>query len=545
MGVASSHAIGNGLLPSPMKDFYPPRVNGRTSYSNNSPANQPRILNPGGQSLSLPTSPLLNQDNFSPRSEVPSNRTVQHSSFQDPNFQSSGSSSPRKSIPSQAPPPVPKTGKPLIFAAMSPQVDELDRDTTSFSKPPRQQVQSSVKKQASQSTTPVQQPQPQHQPSAKASTNGSDSSKPSLLPQLFPATPAKIPNHSVEQLPPTPPSHTRGSSRSSRVSKPDVQRSQTQPQHIPPTSSRKDSKSDQQIPLSPPVPRSPSRSSKDSTEQRPRPRKLSKPRRVGSPHGDIILPSTPDSQHHGPNSVRTFTKSRPSTPVATTPHKSLFGSPKPTPLEPAFQLDEDTTSTAGTLLDDDPFARVEGVTLMKPKHRDRKNSKGSSQSSLISRESGKAASEQGSVSPMIESVAPPTPISPEEHRKRKTKKKKKKQSDKDGQIEPTHAPVADDSDSAVTAPEEQEQEPEPEPEPIPLYTMIDLISDPQLLSSLLTFFSFYDWCVLSSLSNEIRMLLIQTPVLRETVLERFLKTVGYSRWVWDGPDPLLLSLQVR
>lgn len=538
MGVASSHAIGNGLLPSPMKDFYPPRVNGRTSYNNNSPANQPQILNPG-QSLSLPTSPLLNHDNFSPRSEVPSNRTARRSSFQDPDLQNSGSS-PRKSIPSQAPPPVPKTGKPLIFATMSPQVDELDRDTTSFSKPPPQHVQSSVKKQPSQSTMPVQQPLPKHQPSAKASTNGNDSSKPSLLPQLFPSTPAKISNYSVEQLPPTPPSHTRGSSRSSRVSKPDVQRSQTQSQHIPPTPSKKDSKSDEQASHSPPVPRSSSRSRKESNEQRPRTRKLSKPRPVGSPHGDIILPSTPDSHHHGPNGVRTFTKSRPSTPVATTPHKSSFGSPKPTPLEPAFQLDEDTISTAGTLLDDDPFARVEGVTLMKP--RDRKNSKGSSQSSLISRESGKAASEKGSISPVVEGVAPPTPISPEEHRKRKTKKKKKKQSDKDGQMESTHAPVADDSDSAVTAPEEQESEPEPI---LPLHTMIDLVSDPQLLSSLLTFFSFYDWCVLSSLSKEIRMLLIQTPVLRETVLERFLKTVGYSRWGWDDPDPLLLSLQVR
>ena len=34
-------------------------------------------------------------------------------------------------------------------------------------------------------------------------------------------------------------------------------------------------------------------------------------------------------------------------------------------------------------------------------------------------------------------------------------------------------------------------------------------------------------------------------MLREAILERFLKTVGYSRWIWDDPDPLSLSLQVR
>lgn len=73
------------------------------------------------------------------------------------------------------------------------------------------------------------------------------------------------------------------------------------------------------------------------------------------------------------------------------------------------------------------------------------------------------------------------------------------------------------------------------------------LSDPKLLSILLAFFSFYDWCLILSLSREIRFMVVQNPHLRETVLERFLSTVGYKRWVGDDPDdndPLSLSLQV-
>lgn len=529
--------------------------------------------------------------------------------MQDPDFQGSGSS-PRKSIHSQASPTVPVTGKPRIFAAMTPQMDEIDRETASLSGAPPQHVQPSAKKQPSQSTMHVQQPQSQHQPSAKewnASINGSDSFKPAFSSLQPPATPPKFSNRSIEQLPPTPASYTRSNSRLSRsVSKPDVR---LQPQHVPPMPSMKDpkklderlqsqdipqtsgkeSKPDEQRPQSqhisqrpgkdsksdergpqpqqvPQTPRSRSRKVLRSDEQRPqsqqrspsRSRKLSKPRPdASSQHSDIVLPSTPDSQHRT-TSARSFTKSRPSTPAAS-PHKPLFGSPKPNgaPLDPAIQLHEDMTSKAEIPLDDDPIARVEGVTSMKPKEketkkdegsngkklRDRKTSRGSYQSSLGTRESLKVGSEKGSVSAVVEGVAPPTPISPEEHRKTKTKKKRR-----DSQIESILASVVDDSDSAVTAAEEldPESEPESEPEPIlPSSTIVDIISDPQLLSSLLTFFSFYDWCVLSSLSKEIRILLIQTPVLREPILERFLKTVGYSRWGWDDADPLSLSLQVR
>lgn len=72
----------------------------------------------------------------------------------------------------------------------------------------------------------------------------------------------------------------------------------------------------------------------------------------------------------------------------------------------------------------------------------------------------------------------------------------------------------------------------------------DFLREPQLLMHLLEFLSFYDWCTILSLSRAVRHMLVQNVVLRETVLESFLRTVGYSRWMWRDPEPLVLSLQV-
>ncbi|KAG5644436.1 hypothetical protein DXG03_008531 [Asterophora parasitica] len=69
-----------------------------------------------------------------------------------------------------------------------------------------------------------------------------------------------------------------------------------------------------------------------------------------------------------------------------------------------------------------------------------------------------------------------------------------------------------------------------------------LLAMPQLLGTLLGFLSFYEWCMILSLSREIRFMIVQNPALRETVLERFLKTLGYARWTWEH-EPLSISLQ--
>ncbi|KAM6495065.1 hypothetical protein JOM56_009688 [Amanita muscaria] len=73
----------------------------------------------------------------------------------------------------------------------------------------------------------------------------------------------------------------------------------------------------------------------------------------------------------------------------------------------------------------------------------------------------------------------------------------------------------------------------------------EFVSDARLLSELLSYFSFYDWCLLAGVSKRIRTLLSESDDLKEATLQRFLKTVGYAKWCWDGPDPLPLSLQVN
>ncbi|KAG7095270.1 hypothetical protein E1B28_006043 [Marasmius oreades] len=73
--------------------------------------------------------------------------------------------------------------------------------------------------------------------------------------------------------------------------------------------------------------------------------------------------------------------------------------------------------------------------------------------------------------------------------------------------------------------------------PLSLY-----LSDTDRLSSLLQFLSFSDWCSLFNTSKEIRMMISQNELLREEVLERFLREVGYCRWVWREPEPISISL---
>lgn len=81
-------------------------------------------------------------------------------------------------------------------------------------------------------------------------------------------------------------------------------------------------------------------------------------------------------------------------------------------------------------------------------------------------------------------------------------------------------------------------------EPFPLDIFL---IQPGILSILLPYLSFYEWLVLASVTKKIRHVLTakgDDEELREAVLERFLMTVGYSRWVWSNHDPLVLTLEV-
>ncbi|KAG6836729.1 hypothetical protein H0H93_004392 [Arthromyces matolae] len=200
--------------------------------------------------------------------------------------------------------------------------------------------------------------------------------------------------------------------------------------------------------------------------------------------------------------------------------------------EGPIKIDDDTL---GVSLDD-PFAKVEGVKMLSPLTVSRPSSPTGTESTGKrgkprdgKKENGEEAhSESGSVDPsragsaMPENSANPQPsLSP-----------RPSNEELDGGSERVI-----NEDLIMVAPpiiggEEGGQD-----------YLTPFLSDAKLLGSLLGFFTFYDWCMLLSISREIRFMIVQNPVLRETVLERFLKPVGYSRWNYNDQEPLSLSLQ--
>lgn len=83
-------------------------------------------------------------------------------------------------------------------------------------------------------------------------------------------------------------------------------------------------------------------------------------------------------------------------------------------------------------------------------------------------------------------------------------------------------------------------EEETRPYPLELHLL-----HPQLLCALLQYLSFYDWCILQGVSKNLRSQLSHAKELKEEVLERYLSTIGYARWIWEEKEPLMISLRVR
>lgn len=234
----------------------------------------------------------------------------------------------------------------------------------------------------------------------------------------------------------------------------------------------------------------------------PRTKKLSKPRQPPdsvihshTPNGSTsTLPGASDGGQHK-KIHKSQSKSR------------LTATAEP---DPTVQLDEETIRNAGIPLDDDPFARIEGVKMLKPTSTLSTRHKASKETLLSSLTEDYDLRDEGGRS---QEVLPPARSTTDAHR----------QTRKDKQPKPY--------------PFSLERKP---PEPA---TMSRLLFDPQILACLLQFFSFYEWCLLLSLSKDLRSTFVRNSALRETALERFLNTVGYSRWIWDV-EPLSLSLQV-
>ena len=260
----------------------------------------------------------------------------------------------------------------------------------------------------------------------------------------------------------------------------------------------------------------------------PRTKKLSKPRQPhdtthahASNASTSTLPGIPDG-----TTTTTTTTSMPSASSSASSsrrviHKAHSRNRLTAELEPpppssssssaavVVQVDEETIRKAGIPLDDDPFARVEGVKMLKPSTRQR-----ASKENLLTAFVDDAAKEKEN------GVRATTSAAPDGQRQKREKKEKIVLFDASMKREPP--------------------------------TFSRILLDPLILAGLLQYLSFYEWCIMLSLSKDLRSSLVRTSALRETALERFLKTVGYARWAWAdaaaaaavaAPDPLSLSLQ--
>lgn len=229
------------------------------------------------------------------------------------------------------------------------------------------------------------------------------------------------------------------------------------------------------------------------------------------------------SDSHHP---RTLIKQRPVTPV----------SPNPPAKKATSEPQEfDLAAPVGIPLDDDPFAKPEGVKLLKPTSRDglssrdglparshAKEGSGNSTTDTLPIQSN-SESLNGSPPRPVASIATTPPITPEEYRYARSKRRGEGLEKAPPGV--AHIPLREDRPA----------------EPFPLHLFL---ANPSLLKSFLVCLTFYDWCILSSVTKKIRLLFIQNRSLTEVALERFLMTVGYARWTWNETEPLPLSLMV-
>ena len=147
------------------------------------------------------------------------------------------------------------------------------------------------------------------------------------------------------------------------------------------------------------------------------------------------------------------------------------------------------------------------------------------------------------MTPEKEPVQLPSPPSPEDYAQARSQRRGKwLEKARPGHIVemlPTSAPEEEEEE------EPAEREPTPEPPEPTYYPLTRHVDDSTLLAGLLPYLTYYDWCVLNSVSNEIRKMVYSRRDLACVILERYLRTVGYTSWVWKQPEPLILTLQVN
>lgn len=138
---------------------------------------------------------------------------------------------------------------------------------------------------------------------------------------------------------------------------------------------------------------------------------------------------------------------------------------------------------------------------------------------------------------------PPTPPSPEDYARARTQRRGNGLDKSRAPLPPP--PITHEDHETMSQAEIVQQPTEPEEPPEPAcYPLISHIADPVLLSNLLCYLAYFEWCQLSAVSKDVRRVVSENRELEELVLERYLRTVGYDRWSWKQLEPLQLSLQV-
>ncbi|KIK95790.1 hypothetical protein PAXRUDRAFT_355623 [Paxillus rubicundulus Ve08.2h10] len=186
------------------------------------------------------------------------------------------------------------------------------------------------------------------------------------------------------------------------------------------------------------------------------------------------------------------------------------------------------------LLDDDPFAKVEGVQVVRTKSR----SSSRDETQQLPPSESKGHDVQPTTPPLPNS--PPTPVSPDDY---KAARQQRRGQWLDKAPPPLVAEVIAKQQSMQAEGEQVEGEPIREPTPPPTYfPIVTFMSDVNLLPLLLACLTYSEWLALYSANKQIREL-FQSRILREFVLERHLRTVGYSKWEFEWAEPLALSLK--
>lgn len=184
---------------------------------------------------------------------------------------------------------------------------------------------------------------------------------------------------------------------------------------------------------------------------------------------------------------------------------------------------------------DDPFAKVEGVKLLPPKPSPSKGKEREVERPFTPEvvrpvTPARPVTPEAATPEVVRPVtpppaprAPPTPPSPEDYKR----------------VRRGHVLEKSPPQALAALPVKEDRPPEP-------FLLDVFLSHAGILAALLPYLSFYEWLVLSSVTKKIRSVTSAKgdADLKEVILERYLKTVGYSRWLWGSTEPLVLTLEV-